>query len=320
MRKFPIECIAPMESLAVMGFLDVLKALPKIARLFFSLRKKILALNPKAFVGIDYPGFNLRMHQSLRKQGYQGKQIHYICPSVWAWRRGRIQKMEKSLDLLLTLLPFEPDCFKNTSLPVEYVGHPLTEPIANFRPDPTFRKRFGFAETDKILALFPGSRKVEVERNLPLMRKAAAQIEDPHLRVVVSQDLPAEENYQLMKHAHLALAKSGTVALELALHKTPTVVQYAIGPLDTFLATQIFRIHLPYYSLPNLILQKELFPELFGPRLTEQTLAARAKELWFEKGKRNAIIAGCSALWEVLGNRPASRIAAEHILSLNIRR
>ncbi len=319
MRKFPIECVESMENLAVMGFIDVLKALPKLLRIFFSLRKKILELKPKAFVGIDYPGFNLTMHQSLRKHGYKGKQIHYICPTVWAWKKGRIPKMEKSLDLLLTLLPFEPDCFKNTSLKVEYVGHPLTEPIANFQPDPTFRKRFGFAETDKILALFPGSRKTEVERNLPLMRKAAAKIEDPHLRVVVSQDLPPTENYHLMQNAHLALAKSGTVALELALHKTPTVVQYAIKPIDLFLATKIFQIRLPYYSLANLILQKEIFPELFGPQLTEETLAARAKELWFEKEKRNATIEGCSELWEALGNRPASRIAAKAILSTNIR-
>ena len=319
MRALPIECIEPMESLSVMGFIDVAKSLPKLMRLFFSLRDKILSLSPKAFIGIDYPGFNLRMHTSLRKQGYLGKQIHYICPTVWAWGKKRIPKMESSLDLLLTLLPFEPDCFAHTSLKAEYVGHPLTEPIAHFRPDPTFRARLGFARTDKILALFPGSRAKEIERNLPLMQQAAKSIVDPHLRVVISQDLPPEENYNLMRNAHLALAKSGTIALELALHKTPTLVQYAIRPLDVFLATKLFRINLPYYALPNLILQKEVFPELFGPRLTPEALARHAKTLWFDETKRQQVIDTASELWGILGQNSASRTAAERILSLKIR-
>lgn len=314
MRKFPIECIEPMESLAVMGFIDVAKSLPKLMRLFFSIRNKILRLAPKAFVGVDYPGFNLRMHQSLRKKGFKGRQIHYICPTVWAWGKKRIPKMEKSLDLLLTLLPFEPACFKHTSLKAEYVGHPLVEPIAKFRPDPTFLERFGFAKTDKILALFPGSRAVEVERNLPLMLSAAKKIEDPNLRIIVSQDLPSEENYNLMHYAHMALAKSGTVSLELALHKTPTIVQYAIKPLDVFLATKVFRINLPYYSLPNLILEKEVFPELFGPHLTEEALAAEANAMWFNEKIRKDAIRSASELESVLGQGSASSIAAKRIL------
>ncbi len=318
MRKFPIECIEPMESLEVMGFIDVVKALPHIAKLFFSLRKKILALQPKAFVGIDYPGFNLRMHASLRKKGYKGKQIHYICPTVWAWKKGRIAKMEQSLDLLLTILPFEPNCFKHTSLRTEYVGHPLTLPISKAQLDPTFRDRFGFGKADKILALFPGSRKVEIERNLPLMLKTAEklQAQDSHLRIAISKNFPPEETYHLMQNAHLALAKSGTVTLELALHKTPTVVQYAIKPLDLFLAKKIFRIDLPYYSLPNIILQKEVFPELFGPFLTEETHLAYATKLWFDEQIRQKTIAGCSELWDTLSDLPASHLAAKKILSL----
>ena len=283
-------------------------------RLFFSLREKILHLNPSSFIGIDYPGFNLRMHHSLKKKGFRGKLIHYICPTVWAWGKKRIPKMEDSLDLLLTILPFEPNCFNK--LNVQYVGHPLTEPIANFRPDPTFRDRFGFKKTDKILALFPGSRKVEIERNLPLMQLSAQTILDPDLRIVLSQDLPPEENYNLMHNAHLALAKSGTVCLELALHKTPTIIQYAIKPLDLFLATKIFKINLPHYSLPNLILQKEVFPELFGPRLSRDALQAHTHALWFDEEKRKQMKQESSKLWNLLGKRSASRTAATQILNI----
>jgi len=323
MRAFPIQCIEPMESLQVMGFIDVALALPKIAKLFFHVRKKILALNPKAFIGIDYPGFNLRLHTSLKKKGFQGKQIHYICPTVWAWGKGRIPTMAKSLDLLLTLLPFEPACFEKTGLQTDYVGHPLTQVISHFTPDPSFRKRFGFTSSDKILSLFPGSREKEVQRNLPLMLKTAEKLQtkDPHLKIAICSahpsikgDIPVSENYNLMKNSHLALAKSGTVVLELALHKIPTVVPYAINPLDVFLATKVFQINLPFYSMPNIIMQKEVFPELFGPQLTEKSLNTHAENLWHNETRRKECVADCDQLWTILGDKSASKIAAEKIL------
>jgi lipid-A-disaccharide synthase len=324
MRKLPITCIEPMESLQVIGFIDVLFALPRIIQLFLNLRKKILALNPKAVITIDYPGFNLRMQTSLKKKGFLGKQIHYICPTVWAWGKRRIPSMAKSLDLLLTTLPFEPACFKGSGLKTEYVGHPLTEAISNFIPDPTFRERFHFAPTDKLLALFPGSREQEVKRNLPLMRKAAEslQAKDPHLKVVIcsphpsiSGDVPSNENYNLMRYCHLAIAKSGTIILELALHKTPTIVAYAVKPLDVFIITKILKIALPFYSLPNIILQKELFSELYGPHLTETTLRIHAENLWFNEKNRTLCIQNCQQLWDALGANNASKNAAEKMIA-----
>lgn len=324
MRKFPITCIEPMESLQVMGFLDVALALPKIARLFFSLRRKILELSPKAFIGIDYPGLNLRMHRSLKKHGFQGKLIHYICPTVWAWGKGRIPQMAKTLDLLLTLLPFEPACFAGTALKTEYVGHPLTHAVSSFQPDKTFRARYGLSPTDKILSIFPGSRAQEVKSNLPLQLQVARtlQAQDPTLRIAVSLAnpppgilrIPDPDTYNLMQNTHLALAKSGTVTLELALHRVPTIIQYAIKPLDVFLATRVFNIRFPYYGLPNLILQREVFPELFGPHLTADALLAKAQALCFNEENRLVCRAACRDLWTVLGERQASRTAAKYIL------
>lgn len=314
MRKHPIHCVERMENLAVMGFTDVIASLPKIARLFFSIRHKILETAPKAVITIDYPGFNLRMQRSLRSKGYAGKQIHYICPTVWAWGKKRIELMAKNLDLALTILPFEPACFVSTALPVEYVGHPLTQAIATYTHNPHFRASYGFAETDKILALFPGSRQKEIERNLPLMQKCADHLQklDPNLRVAISQ---GSDTYDLMQNAHLALAKSGTVTLELALHKTPSIVQYAIKPIDVFLARKVFKINLPYYSLPNLILQQPIFPELFGPNLTEKELCRQAETLWFDERKRSASKSFCAELWDVLGPHEASFVSAKKILN-----
>ena len=227
--------------------------------------------------------------------------------------------MAHHLDLGLSILPFEPACFTHTPLKMAYVGHPLTSAIANHKSNPHFLTKYGFSSSDKILALFPGSRQKEIERNLPLMLHAASELQkqDPNLRIAISQrSIAPNDTYDLMKHAHLALAKSGTVTLELALHKTPTVVQFAIKPIDVFLATKVFKINLPYYSLPNLILQEEAFPELFGPNLTPNTLQQKAKNLWFDEEKRTASKKSCDKLWNILGSQDASLCAAGKIVEV----
>lgn len=323
MRKLPIQTIFPMENLQVMGFIDVLMALPRIVRQFFTLRNAILKLQPKAVVSIDYPGFNLRLARSLRKKGFGGKLIHYICPTVWAWGKKRIPLMEQNLDLLLTLFPFEKKCFLNERLLVKHVGHPLAHAIAKHN---TKRK--------KILAIFPGSRSHEIERNLPLQLSVAEKIqkEDPSIEIAISISsldkknqiqalaqhfsctfIPPENHYELMKTAHLALATSGTVTLELALHETPTVVNYAIRPLDLFLAQKIFRIHLPFYCIVNIIGAKEIFPEFFGPHLTEEALYQAAKKLW--KNPEHSL-QGCKEIRLDLSEKNASLESALEIMKI----
>ncbi len=312
-----------------MGFIDVIFALPKIIQQFRAIRKKILELQPKAVVCIDYPGFNLRLEQSLRKKGYKGKLIHYVCPTVWAWGKKAIPKMAKTLDLLIPLFPFEKKCFEHTSLPVKYFGHPLVSSIRSFNPDPCFRQ-------GKILALFPGSREIEINRNFPLQLKIARKLQelDPELQIAVSIAhpdrkeqirsyapnallIPPEQNYDLMHNAHLALAKSGTVTLELALHGIPTVVNFAIRPIDVFIAQKIFKIDLPFYCIVNIIGSKEIFPELFGPNLTEESLFKAAKKLWFDETARKNCLDGCKEVETLLGEGKASEAAAQEILNIN---
>src|SRR3990167_4995403 len=125
MRAHGLFPIIPMEELQVMGFIDVIKHLPRLFKIFRRTVQTILDLNPKVVVTIDYPGFNLRLAKKLRKKGYQGKICHVVCPSVWAWGKKRIQTLADNYDLLLTLLPFEKPLFGKTSLRVEYIGHPL---------------------------------------------------------------------------------------------------------------------------------------------------------------------------------------------------
>jgi lipid-A-disaccharide synthase len=312
MRTFPIQTFFPMESLRVMGFIDVFFALPKLIRQFFAIRNQILALNPQAVVCIDYPEFHLRLASSLRKKGYKGKLIHMVCPTVWAWRKGRISQMAETLDLLLTLFPFEKKCFAHTKLPVHYIGHPLVLPIASFTPSTRYQGQ-------KILGIFPGSRQAEIARNLPIQLVIAKKLQqlDPSLRIEISNATdPVEKNYDLMKASHLAIATSGTVTLELALHGTPTVVNFAIRPLDRFIAQKIFRIHLPFYCLANIVANQSVFPELFGPHLTEEQLLFWAQKLWFDNAARERCLEGCANVRKSLEMNRPSPSAAEAIFSL----
>lgn len=336
MRAVGMDCILPMEEFQVMGFIDVFRSLPKLYRQFHLVAHFILKLNPKAVITIDYPGFNLRMAKHLRKKGYKGKLIHFICPSVWAWGKKRIPLMAKHLDLLLSILPFEKKIFEKTGLEVIFVGNPLAERIRTY---PYQIPRFPL--TKKIIALFPGSRKKEIERNLPLMLDAcraltlkhpglhiALSLSDEEYRPLIQKTLskkkwaeeeiswvPLEQSYELMKAAHLAIAKSGTVTLELALHSVPTVVVYATSLLDKIIAYDILRIRLPFYCLVNIIAGKEIFPELFGPHVTPEKICQKAETL-LQGPARKKVQHACEQIADELSGKETSKEAAAAILKL----
>lgn len=326
MRQLAIEALFRMEDLQVMGFLDVIAALPKLICQFFRIRNRILRLPPRAVICIDYPGFNLRLERSLRNKGFKGKLIHYVCPTVWAWGKGRIPRMVETLDLLLTLFPFEKECFSSTKLSVQYIGHPLISQIPQT------------IKTDEpVLAVFPGSRETEIRRNFSLQLRVAQMLSkrDERLKIAVSiahtdhepllhslakgvpiTFYPHQKNNELMQIARVAIATSGTVTLELALHEVPTVVNFAIRPLDLFLAQKIFQIHLPYYCIVNIILMESIFPELFGPNLTEKQLFYWAQSFWTDEEARKSIKNGCLRLRKALGNQAASCEVAKSIIAL----
>lgn len=310
MRQAGLECILPMENFQVMGFIDVLFALPKLIRQFFFLRRLLLKEKPDILLFIDYPGFNLALAKSLTKRSFQGKICQYICPSVWAWGKKRIFKMEKILDYLFVIFPFEKELFDPKKLNVTYVGNPLVQTIRSNKTPPLE------LEPDKrIIALFPGSRQKEVFRNFPLQLKVAKKLLEkfPDLYFVVSvatpsfsllleeimqrEGFPAKQqilflesaqNVALMKRCYLAIAKSGTNNLELALHGVPTIVTYGVGALDLFIAQKILKINLPFYCIVNIIAGKQVYPELIGPHFTEEKLFEEAnrfltsKKIWEE--------------------------------------
>ncbi len=328
MRTQNISCFMEMENFQVMGFIDVLFALPKLIYYFYKIRKFILKSNPKASIFIDYPGFNLRLEKSLRKKGYSNKLIHYICPTVWAWAKNRINPMAQTLDFLLTILPFEKKHFSHTKLDVRYVGHPLIASLPSFSPE----------KTKNLIGIFPGSRKIEIERNFPLQLKAAKKLleNNPDLIFAVStykQDLVnsiiekngfpkknlhffnVSDNHTIMSKLELAIATSGTITLELALRNIPTIVTYAIKPLDLYIAQKILKIDLPFYCLVNIIMNKQIFPELFGPNLTFNKLYYWLEYIHGNEKAKNEAISDCISLKSFLEDKNASREAANIIIA-----
>lgn len=333
-----------VEQLSQMGFVDVIKALPQLICHFRRIKRQILEGQFDAVLFIDYPGFNLRMARALRRAGYRGRLIHYIAPTVWAHGRGRIDQMARDLDLLLVILPFEPDCFSASSLPVHYVGHPTKERLANLSPDLTWRQQVGIPEELPLIAFFPGSRPAELRRHLPLMLQVWCQIQ-PSLsksyRLAIScseeswkplieaelqkANVPIGEKAYLvggdgsrqkalMEEAHVALAKSGTVALELALLGCPSVLIYRTRSIDRWIARYLLRLELPYYSLPNLLMGRELFPEHIARGCEPVAIAADMCRLLSDREAATHCREGCRALQLLLGESAPSRKAAQFIL------
>lgn len=340
MRQESVRGPLIMEDFEVMGLTDVILALPKLYRHFHTVRNSILHSAPDAVVLIDYPGFNLRMAKALRKKEFKGKIIHYISPSVWAHGKHRIVEMEKTLDMLLTIYPFEAAHFSKTNLNVNYVGSPLQEYLSQYNYQNDWKTKLGIPDTKKLVAIFPGSRKGEIARNLPLILEATEMLIQndpdiifgiscfneatksflethtgtyPHLKDALYQ-IPKKYSYELMRDSRCAIAKSGTVTLELALHKCPTVVVYKLSTINYIYAKHILRLKLPHYCIVNILAQREVFPELIEHGLDSPNIYKQVKSLLEDGEKRCSCIQSCHEIDSSLGTNDANTKASEAIL------
>ncbi len=340
MRAVGMESILDISEFQVMGFSDVFRVLPRLWKHFRMIKGEILKRNPNAVLFIDYPGFNLRMAKALRKAGYEGRLIHYICPSVWAWRQGRIKDMEAYLDLLISIFPFEEKCFEKTKLPVEYVGNPLVDAISVYSYDDRWLNDVGVGKRRDLIGIFPGSRNSEIKNNLSVQLQAAELLykDDKSLQFCVSiaRDelipiikkvvgntffregeniffIPKKYSYELMRDCHTAIATSGTVTVELGLHQTPTIVGYYVSPFNAFLVKYLFKLNLTHYCMVNIILEEQNFPELMHKKFTPENIYKEAKELIQETAKRHQCIDKSKKLYSLLHKKNSSALAAKAI-------
>jgi len=273
----------PLESLSVMGLVEVLQHLPRLLKLRRRIRQRWLDNPPDLFIGVDAPDFNLGLETSLREAGVPT--VHYVCPTVWAWREGRVKKIRAAVDLLLSIFPFEKTFLSRHQVRSEYVGHTLAAEMPQIVDREGARAHFGIASDVPVLAVLPGSRVSEVSRLAgPFLQTAlACQQELKGLQVLVplvnektarvwreklaevAPGLPVTESMQdtkqVMAAADVVLVASGTATFEGLLSKRPMVVGYKLNAL-TYWVIRLFRlIRLKHFSMANLLSSKPLAPE-----------------------------------------------------------
>lgn len=319
----------PMERLSVMGLVEVLGRLRELLARRKALVQTLINEKPDVFIGIDAPDFTLDIELQLRRAGI--KTVHYVSPSVWAWRQKRVLKIREGCDLMLTLLPFEARFYEEKGVPVKFVGHPLADTIPLEADRAAARAELGLGN-GPVVALMPGSRGGEVGRLGSLFFDAAELLlaQRPELRFVLPCASPARRAQieQLLQGrdlpltlldggSHVALAgcdavliASGTATLEALLYKRPMVVAYRMAPITFWILKRLVKS--PYVSLPNLLAQRLLVPELLQDAATAETLAQTLLPL-LEGGDEQT--SGFDEIHRTL-RRDASNQAAEAVLSL----
>ncbi len=299
----------PMETLSVMGIIEVLKDLKKLFAVRDGLINQWTQHPVDIFIGIDAPDFNLRLSKSIKEKNLPIKTVQYVSPSVWAWRQGRVHGIKQSIDLVLCLFPFEKVFYEQYEVPAAFVGHPLAKQLPLENPIQIAKQQLGLNENQKHIALLPGSRKGEVERLLPMLLGAANILHTKHpdiqflipaindarkqqieqgveqlapqlkakIHILENTDSESKVGRMVMNASDVIALASGTATLEAMLMHRPMVTFYKLHWLTYLIAK--FLVKIPYYSLPNIIAGKKVIEELIQADATPENLAAEIEKL-----------------------------------------
>ncbi len=324
-----------IDELSVMGLTEVLKHLPRLIKLRRRIKQRILDWPADALITIDAPDFNLGLARQLKKEGVPT--IHYVSPSVWAWRAGRIPKIARSLDRLLTLFPFEPELYAPYGLKTDFVGHPLADELSAGRDPASARTLLGLGHSTRVIALLPGSRNGELMRHVALLGETALRLRDRYpesdllmllsgesQRTLATQLLgPLAEQAGIrllscqtragLEAADMAIAASGTVTLEAFLLECPMTVFYRLAPTTFHMARTLKLVRSRHVSLPNILSSRELVPERLQQAATPTVLAADA-EAWLSDPERVKAYRDQARHWRARLAQGAGERAAEYIL------
>lgn len=312
---------------SIMGFVEVVKNLSKIKAFFKKAKASILEFQPDKIIYIDYPGFNLRMAEWSKKQGFYN--VYYISPQLWAWKKGRVKKVKAYVDDMICILPFEKEFYAKHDVNVHYVGHPLIQINKDFKPSTTFISDHNI-DKKKILAILPGSRKQEISKMLPEYLKAALSFRDdyhlvlaaaPNISIDYYHDLLGNardkitiienDSYNILSVADLAIVTSGTATLETALFHVPQVVCYKTSPINYAIGKRL--VDIKHICLVNLILDEGLVPELIQHEANHSTIKTSLLNL-----DRDKILNGYNKLYNLLSlNNDASEMVSDIIIASN---
>jgi len=332
-----LQSLFPMRELSVMGLAEVLPHLPRLIKRLNQTVAAARQLEPDAIVTVDSPGFCLRLAHHLRGSGIPI--IHYVAPQLWAWRPGRARKLSKRLDHIMALLPFEVSFFAKYGIPCTYVGHPAIESGVERGDGEGFRARHGLPQDVTLLCVVPGSRAGEVRRMLPVFGQALLLLKKSHpdLRAVIpvvpsTADVVKSmtqhwlldvifadiaERHDAFAACNAAMAKSGTVTLELALAGVPMVVAYRVSATTAFIVRRM-GVSVKHASLVNLLAGRQVVPEFLQEECTASGLALAVDELLRSMEAREAQAQGFRDVARVLGERtpPPSERAAKVVLDI----
>jgi lipid-A-disaccharide synthase len=312
--------LIPMERLSVMGLVEILGRIRELISIRRRLMDYLLTTPPDVVIGIDSPEFNLNVERRCRAAGILA--VHYVSPQVWAWRQKRIYKIAKSVDLMLTLFPFEAGFYHDHGVPVRFVGHPLADRIPLVVDTRGARIALGLDPDAPVLAILPGSRAGEVERLGRLFLEAARELQSKRadlqlvvpcanaarkkqiqalveaLDVALPVTLVAGRSREVMAAADVVLLASGTATLEAMLLKKPMVVGYRLAALSYRIMSRLIKI--PYIALPNLLAREQLVPELLQDEATPEKLCAAVLDQLENTGEREHVRAAFRDLHEQL--------------------
>ena len=315
---------------AFMGFVEVAVNLPAITRNIEECKKDLKAYNPDLVILVDYPGFNLRIAKFAHENHF--KVCYYISPQIWAWKRHRVYKIKKYVNKMLVILPFEETFYNEYGVNVAFVGHPLLDELAKMDVAPRhyFVRKNNLSEKREIIALLPGSRKQEIERMLPVMLKVIPHFpqyqfviagmssidEKVYLDRIGDVDvrLVEDQTYNLLQNSSAALVTSGTATLECALLAVPEVVCYKSSNASYQIAKGLIKV--PYISLVNLIMEKEVVKELIQNDFNEKNLTAELDRILKDPKRQRQLLEDLDTLKDRLGNTGASEKAAEQVLAM----
>lgn len=325
----------PMDRLSVMGLVEPLKRLPELLRIRKTIKQHCLEQQAVMFIGIDSPDFNLSIELFVKQQGLFS--VHYVSPSVWAWRQGRVKKIKQAVDLMLCLLPFEVAFYQQHNQAAVFVGHPLADELPMYPDQLEARKQLGIAEKANVLALMPGSRQGEVALMGELYLQVAKKLQEKYpnedwqfvlptanserkKQLQVTLDTLALKNniHLLDRQSHLAmtaadavLLTSGTTALEAMLLKKPMVVAYKTAVLSYAVLSRMIKT--PYVSLPNLLANQALVPELIQNEASFTAVFEATEKALFDENYRQQQVQHFFQLHQKI-QANASEVAAQAIV------
>ncbi len=334
MREAGAEIMIDFSDLAVMGLVEVLKRYRRIKSIFNQLVDELEANKPDLLVLVDYPGFNLKLAKQAKKMGIPV--MYYISPKVWAWRAGRIKMIKRYVDKMVVLFPFEVPIYKNAGVPVTCVGHPLVDAVKNTLSTKQAKIKMGFKLNRRVIGVFPGSRRSEIEKLLPVMLDAAQRIQQRNAQVdivlplapgidaaylhnilaksTVPVNVVNDKFYELTAACDAIVAASGTVTLEIALLGIPHFIVYRVSPISYYILSRLVKI--PYVGLCNIVTGNPVILELLQNEVSVERLEKELLSLLTEPSSKDAAEKIRKQVLTELGPPGGARNAAKEILSM----